>query len=108
MAKSAAQPLIFDIRGAGGFWAVEYDFENAEAASYDFGNKTFALVVQERAFDNGLIVMGMSGGASLDGTRGHTTIFAPAYNITKEEVETIVDLFVKSLEEVLTTHRVKQ
>jgi E3 ubiquitin-protein ligase TRIP12 len=94
------------VRGAGGFWAIEYDFENSEAASYNFGNKVFAMVVQEKAFDNGLIVMGMAGGASLDGTRGHTTIFAPAYNVTREEVETIVELFVKSLEEVLTASRV--
>ena len=44
----------------------------------------------------------LAGGARYDNTKGDTSIFAPAYNITKEEVEKIVDLYVEAVEEVLT------
>lgn len=103
---SIAKPFVFDIRGAGGFWAVEFDFENADAAKYDFGGKAFAALVSDRALANGLIIMGMSGGAAIDGSKGDTAIFAPAYNIKREQIDTIAEVFVKSVEEVLEASRV--
>ncbi|KAI0319975.1 PLP-dependent transferase [Amylostereum chailletii] len=99
--NSLAAPFTFDIRGGGAFWAVEFDFTGPEASEVDFKGKAFAMTVQARCMENGLIVMGMTGGASLDNTKGDHVIFAPAYNITKEEVENIVDIFVRSTEEVL-------
>ena len=60
------------------------------------------MLVQARALKNGLIVMGMVGGANLEGTKGDHIILAPAYNVTKEEIEKIVDIFVKSVEEILS------
>lgn len=59
------------------------------------------MLVQARCFKHGLIVMGMTGGADLQGVKGDHIIFAPAYNITKEQVESIVEIFVQSVEEVL-------
>jgi len=43
----------------------------------------------------------MVGGANLEGTKGDYIILAPAYNVTKEEIEKIVDIFVNSVEEIL-------
>lgn len=65
------------------------------------------MLVQARALDNGLIVMGMTGGANLQGTKGDHIIFAPAYNITTEEVEKIADIFSQSVEEVLKEYDVQ-
>ena len=67
----------------------------------NFKGQSFAMLVQARALENGLIVMGMVGGANLEGTKGDHIIFAPAYNVTKEEIEKIVDIFVNSVEEIL-------
>lgn len=67
----------------------------------DFKGEAFAMLVQARALRNGAIVMGMVGGANLEGTKGDHVILAPAYNITKEEIEKIVDIFVGSVEEIL-------
>ena len=86
--NSVARPFTFDIRGGGSFWAVEFDFAGSES------RKDFAMLVQARCLENGLIVIGMPG---MDG--GHI-IFAPAYNITHSEVERVVNLFVVSVEEV--------
>lgn len=93
-----ALPYTFDVRGGGGFWAVEFDFSDNVV---DFQGESFAMLAQARALRNGLIVMGMVGGANLDGTKGDHIILAPAYNVTKEEIEKIVNIFVNSVEEIL-------
>ncbi|KAF5383775.1 hypothetical protein D9615_003562 [Tricholomella constricta] len=94
-----AAPYTFDIRGAGGFWGVEFDF--TEAPSLDFKGNPFAMRVQARALEHDVIVMGMTGGANLEGTKGDHIILAPAYNVRKEEVEKIAAVFVQSVEEIL-------
>lgn len=97
--NALASPYTFDVRGGGGFWAVEFDFSSDIVV--DFKGESFAMLVQARALQNGLIVVGMVGGANLEGTKGDHIILAPAYNITKEEIEKIVDIFVNSVEEIL-------
>ena len=101
--NSLALPYTFDVRGGGGFWAVEFDFSSDKNNKFfvDFKGQSFAMLVQARALENGLIVMGMVGGANLEGTKGDHIILAPAYNVTKEEIEKIVDIFVNSVEEIL-------
>lgn len=99
-----AAPYTFDIRGAGCWWGIEFDFNDPDAPKVDLKGKSFAIAVQQRAMDHGLIVMGMAGTASLDGTKGDAVLLSPAYNITKEQVEQIVDIFVKTVEEVIRAH----
>jgi adenosylmethionine-8-amino-7-oxononanoate aminotransferase len=101
--NSRAAPFVFDIRGGGGFWAIEFDFSTSQA---DFKGDAFAMVVQARAMNNGMIIMGMTGGADLDGKKGDHIILSPAYNITKEEVETIAKIFIRTVEEVLDEYNV--
>lgn len=91
-----AQPFVFDVRGGGSFWAVEFD-----SRRLDPKGEQLAMVVQARCLARGLIVMGMTGGANMKGTEGDLIIFAPAYNIKREEVERVVEIFVSSLEQVL-------
>ena len=99
--NSLALPYTFDVRGGGGFWAVEFDFNSENNNNIDFKGQSFAMLVQAQSLQNGLIVMGMVGGANLEGTKGDHIILAPAYNVTKEEIEKIVDIFVESVEEIL-------
>lgn len=56
--NAQAAPFVFDIRGGGGFWGIEFDFTCPEAARVNFQGKQFALLVQARALENGLIIMG--------------------------------------------------
>lgn len=99
-----AKPFTFDIRGGGGFWAVEF-ISNPEATLLDLKGNRLAMLIQAQSLRNGLIVMGMTGGGDLDGVKGEHVIFAPAYNVTREEIEGIVDVFVLSVEEVLREHK---
>ena len=63
--------------------------------------KSFAIEVQQRALDHGIIIMGMTGTASLDGKKGDVILLSPAYNVTKEQVEKIVEVFVQTVEEII-------
>lgn len=103
---STARPFVFDVRGAGCFWAIEFDVAVSEASAYDFKGKRFGPLVQAKCFDNGMIILGMSGGANLEGTLGEHAIFAPPYNVTDAEIEKIVDIFVRSVEDVLSENKV--
>ncbi|KAF7297822.1 RING-type domain-containing protein [Mycena kentingensis (nom. inval.)] len=103
--NSPAKPFTFDIRGGGGFWGIEFDFECPEAEAYDFKGQQFAMLVQARGMETGIVLMGMTGIATLDGSRGDVIMLAPAYNVTREEVEAIVKLFGDAVESVLEAHR---
>lgn len=99
--NSLAAPYTFDIRGSGCWWGIEFDFDIPGARKVDLKGQSFAIAVQQRALDKGLIIMGMAGTASLDGKKGDAILLSPAYNITKEQVDTIVDGFIETVEEVL-------
>lgn len=103
--NAIGSPYVFDIRGGGMFWAVEFDFSGPEADSLDFGKDQFAMIVQARALEKDVIVMGMTGGANLQGTEGNHIIIAPAYNVTPEQLENIVDIFGDTVAEVLESHK---
>ncbi len=104
--NSAAAPFTFDIRGAGLFWGIEFDFTGPEAAAYDFKGKSFGGLVQAKAMSNDLIIIGMNGCANVEGTKGEHCILSPSYNVTDDEVEKIVDVFVESVEDVIKEHQV--
>ncbi|OCH91485.1 PLP-dependent transferase [Obba rivulosa] len=99
--NAPAAPFVFDVRGGGAWWGIEFDFTSPEAARVDFRGQAFAMLVQARCLEKNLIVMGMTGGSNLEGTVGDHLMLSPAYNVTKEQVEQIVDIFVESIEEIL-------
>ncbi|KAJ4473595.1 hypothetical protein J3R30DRAFT_3659131 [Lentinula aciculospora] len=98
--NALAAPYVFDIRGGGLFWGIEFDFESPEAAKVDMKSQKFGMAVQARALEKGLIIMGFFGGSNLEGTKGDHVLLAPAYNITRAEIEKIIDIFVDTVEEL--------
>jgi E3 ubiquitin-protein ligase TRIP12 len=112
--NSPAAPHVFDIRGGGLWFGIEF-----VVPAEKFATQKFAMVVQARCLDNGLIIMGLTGGAAVDGKSGDHCMLSPAYNVTREEVcnfnllcylaevgmydqiEKIVDIFVQSVEDVV-------
>ncbi|KAJ7019924.1 pyridoxal phosphate-dependent transferase [Mycena alexandri] len=104
--NSPSAPFTFDIRGGGGFWGIEFDFDCPEAASLDFKGQKFAMLVQAHALEHGLVIMAMTGIANLEGTEGDVILLAPAYNITAEQTEKIVEMFGNSVDAVLHAHNI--
>ena len=102
--NALAKPYTFDIRGGGGFWGVEFDFSSPESAKVDFKGEQFSMLVQAKCLENGLVIMGFTGGANLEGTEGNHCIIAPAFNVTREEIQKILDIFIDSVESVLKAH----
>lgn len=92
---SLAKPYTFDIRGAGGFWAIEFDFPQVMLHRQDVLN--FGLLVQAKAMENGMVVMGFTGQPN----HGSTILLSPAYNVSSTEIQTIAAITVKSIEQVL-------
>ncbi len=80
--NALARPFTFDVRGGGSWWAVEFDFAGSEGKIGNLDTKQFAMVVQARCMENGLIVMGMPAGANLKESEGGHIMISPAYNIT--------------------------
>jgi adenosylmethionine-8-amino-7-oxononanoate aminotransferase len=110
--NARAAPYVSDIRGGGLFWGVEFDVPDGELprinAAYQKStgagdeaprNRRFGVLLQDKTMDKGLVVIAMTG--SVDGKRGDHAILAPAYNITSQEIQKIVDLLVESVEELL-------
>jgi len=96
--NAPSKPYVTDIRGGGLFWGIEFELDDAAQAKLDNSNgNRFGGVVQEIAFNNGLVIIGMSG--TVDGVKGEHAILAPPLNVTPKEIEKIVDLFVNSVEE---------
>ena len=102
--NALAKPYVFDIRGGGGFWGVEFDFSSPESTKLDFKGGQFSMLLQAKCLENGLVIMGFTGGSNLEGTKGNHCIIAPAYNATREEIQKILDIFVDSIESILKTH----
>jgi E3 ubiquitin-protein ligase TRIP12 len=104
--NAVAAPVTYDIRGGGLFWGVEFDFDGDSTPKYDFKGGQFAMMLQALVLEKGLVIMGFTGGANLQGTKGNHILLSPAYNVTKEEIDKIVDILVSGVEEILAKHKV--
>ena len=60
-----------DARGAGTWWGNEFNFEGQKARAKAYEGKTFAMKVQARGLHNGLVIIGLASGASLDENKGN-------------------------------------
>jgi len=88
----ADHPLVGEVRGVGLIGAIELVSDKATHAPFDPQGLAGAKVVQ-RAQDNGLILRGIK----------DSVAFCPPLIITEAQVNEMVDLFAKSLDEVART-----
>jgi adenosylmethionine-8-amino-7-oxononanoate aminotransferase len=100
-----ARLFTLDIRGGGSFWIVEFGFTRPEGERIALKEQLFAGRIKARSLEKGLVVCTSKSGGNAQGiVEEDEIIFAPAYNITREEVEKVVDIFVESVEDVLREH----
>jgi len=79
---------VGDIRGRGLFWALEFVQNKETRASFDAA-VGFGVRFQTMVFDLGIAVY--PGAGTVDGTKGDHAIISPPYNVTEEQLRTIVD-----------------
>ncbi|KAF2853306.1 class III aminotransferas-like protein [Plenodomus tracheiphilus IPT5] len=90
---------VGDIRGRGLVWAIELVLDKTNKAPFPVSKKIAPQIHARGLEDFGIALM--PGGGVADGINGDLIILAPAYNITSEEVELIVDLTARAIESVL-------
>ncbi|GAA82071.1 aminotransferase, class III [Aspergillus luchuensis IFO 4308] len=92
-------PYVGDIRGKGLFWGIEFvkDKETKEPFSPDKG---VAFLIQETGLKPEYGVSLYAANGTVDCMKGDHIILAPPYNISKEEIDIIVDTAVKVLDVV--------
>jgi adenosylmethionine-8-amino-7-oxononanoate aminotransferase len=96
--RFGGHPNVGDIRGRGLLQAIELVEDRSTKAPFDP-----ALGLHQRAkadaFDRGLLIY--PGGGTADGRLGDHILLAPPYNVTDQELETIVDLLGGTVDAVL-------
>ena len=90
-------PHVGDIRGRGLLQAIELVSDRPTKAPFDPG-LAIHQCAKEDAFARGLLVY--PSGGTIDGRLGDHILLAPPYNVTDEELETIVDLVGDTVEAV--------
>jgi adenosylmethionine-8-amino-7-oxononanoate aminotransferase len=97
-ARFGDHPNVGDIRGRGLLVALELVADRSTKAPFDP-----AVAVHQRAkaeaFDRGLLIY--PSGGTVDGRSGDHILLAPPYNVTDDELETIVNLLGDTMNAIL-------
>jgi adenosylmethionine-8-amino-7-oxononanoate aminotransferase len=91
-------PNVGDIRGRGLFMGVEFVRDREAKTPFDPDLKLNARI-KARAMENGLMVYPMGG--TIDGRLGDHVLLAPPFIATEGQLDQIVDLLARSIEETL-------
>lgn len=95
--KLSSSKIVGDVRGSGGFWAIEF-VKNRETKEPFPSADGLIGKFTKKLYDHGVFSFGSAG--TIDGYKGDHVLFAPAYTISKEEVETIVEKVVQTVAEI--------
>ncbi|KAH8815787.1 pyridoxal phosphate-dependent transferase [Xylogone sp. PMI_703] len=84
-------PNVGDIRGRGLFWGIEFVRDKETKTPFD-AKLAVASRVQKLAFSDPYNMTMYPGTGSADGVAGDHVILAPAYTVTREEIERIAQV----------------
>ncbi|KAJ5819042.1 hypothetical protein N7474_004633 [Penicillium riverlandense] len=92
-------PYVGDIRGKGLFWGVEFVKDKGTKEPFDTETR-LSFLIQEKGLqpEYAISLYGCTG--TVDGVRGDHVVLAPPYNVSKEEIDTIVDVMARVLDAV--------
>lgn len=90
-------PYVGDIRGRGLFLGIEFVVDRRTKEPFD-PNLNMAGKLKAAAMSEGLICYPMQG--TIDGSRGDHVLLAPAYIITKAQVDELVEKLARAIERV--------
>ncbi|KAL2839140.1 pyridoxal phosphate-dependent transferase [Aspergillus pseudodeflectus] len=92
-------PYVGDIRGKGLFWGIEFVKDKTTKEPFST-ETTVALLIQETGLKPEHAISLYASSGTADGIRGDHVILAPPYNVTKEEIDIIVETTRKVVNEV--------
>ncbi|KAL3480313.1 pyridoxal phosphate-dependent transferase [Aspergillus californicus] len=92
-------PYVGDIRGKGLFWGLEFVKDKITKEPFS-PEAAVAFRLQETGLKPEFGISLYASPGTVDGIRGDHVILSPAFNVTKEEIDIIVETTVKVLDEV--------
>lgn len=97
--RLGGHPYVGDIRGKGLFWGIEFVRDRKTKKPFD-PKLGVAMAVHQKGMEEKYSISIYPGTGTVDGKVGDHVLIAPAYNVTREDIEKIVDLAAKVIEEV--------
>lgn len=91
---------VGDIRGRGFLWGIEFVSDKTTKAPFPVEKKV-AGTIHALGLTEEFGISLLPGGGVADGVNGDVIVIAPAYNVTREEIELIVDRTAKVVEYVV-------
>ncbi|KAF1964666.1 class III aminotransferas-like protein [Bimuria novae-zelandiae CBS 107.79] len=98
-ARLGGHPNVGDIRGRGLAWALELVKDKTTKEPFPVAQKV-APTIHAAGLQKFEIAV-LPGGGVVDGVNGDLIVLAPAYNVTREDVDLIVQRTAKAIEHVL-------
>ncbi|KAJ6121177.1 Pyridoxal phosphate-dependent transferase major region subdomain 2 [Penicillium sp. IBT 18751x] len=92
-------PYVGDIRGKGLFWGLEFVKNKTTKEPFDPQSR-LSFLIQEKGLQPEFAVSFYGSPGTVDGIRGDHVLLAPPYIVSKEEIDTIVDVLARVLAEV--------
>ena len=90
-------PFVGDIRGLGGFRAVEFVQDKGTKKPFSRQVK-FAEKILKKIFDKGVVLYPGTGCA--DGVEGDLLMISPPFIISEQEIDQVIDVLQESLKEM--------
>lgn len=90
--------VVGDVRGLGGFWTIEFVKDKKTKEPFAPALKV-ASKFADAALENGVNVMGIAGADNYGGT-WEMACFGPAFIITEEEVDLLVERTIKAVNDL--------
>jgi hypothetical protein len=97
-ARFGNHPNIGDIRGRGLLVAMELVADRETKAPFDPALARYQRAKSD-AFERGLLIY--PSGGTIDGRNGDHILLAPPYNVTDDELVTIIDLLDQTVDALL-------
>jgi adenosylmethionine-8-amino-7-oxononanoate aminotransferase len=91
---------VGDIRGRGLFWSLELVADRTSKEPFP-ASARLASRIKATAQENGLLCYPASG--CVDGELGDHVLLAPTYDVTEEQLNVIVEILERTLEQCLST-----
>lgn len=88
---------VGDVRGVGGFWAIEFVKNRKTKEPFD-ESILYAFKIKDKLFENGVQCLALRG--TVDNNLGDHILFCPAFSITRREVDKIIEITVRSIKQI--------